>query len=134
MNHSLLLATYYFFPICCTIPNNLKFFKHIANLTWKVNPKSCNHFGHFFMQIWTSELQLPGFSRAKKRIFVTSNANFLQSRRWKNLKFFPHLLKLVHYKILRLHLSKSVFKKNFDTCSRKGSFKAFFGDNIVKEL
>jgi len=50
--------------------------------------------------------------KAKKRIFVTSNANILQFSRWKLLNFFPHLLNLAYFKILRLHVSKIVFFKN----------------------
>jgi len=47
----------------------------------------------------------PGGCRAKIRIFVTSNANILQSSWRKFLKIFPHLLKLVEHKILWLHVS-----------------------------
>jgi len=38
-----------FFPICCTIPNDLNFFKYVANLPWRMNPKKHHHFGHFFI-------------------------------------------------------------------------------------
>jgi len=65
------------------------------------------------------------FRRVKKMIFVNSNANILKSAWWKFLKFFPHILKLVYYKILRLHVSKNVFFQNFGACTRNGSFGAF---------
>jgi len=68
LNHSLLLSTYYFFPICCTISNDLKFFKHVANLSRKKNPKKHHHFEHSFLFIekWDYELQLLGFSQGQK--------------------------------------------------------------------
>jgi len=37
-----------FFPICCTIPNDLKIFKHVANLPWRMNPKKKHQYVHFF--------------------------------------------------------------------------------------
>jgi len=46
LNHSLHLSTYCFFPICCTILNDLKFFEHVANLPKRMNPKNYYHFGH----------------------------------------------------------------------------------------
>jgi len=128
---SLHLSTYYFFlyifvltifSIYNTIPNDLKIFKHVANLPWRMNPKNHYHFGHFFIQMWPCEVQLLVFCRAKIRIFVTSNINTLQSAWWKFLKFFPHLLNLVYYKILWLYMSnKDIFEK-FGTCPRNGSF------------
>jgi len=121
LNHLLLLSTYYFFPICCTIPNYLKFFKHIANLPWRMNPKSYNHFGHFFYTngtLWNATAQF--FTGPKKGFYVNSNTNILQSTWWKILKFFPHLLKQVYYKILQLNVSKKVLFQKFGTCTRHG--------------
>jgi len=43
--------------------------------------------------------------------FVTSNTNILESTKQKFLNFFSHFLKLVYYKIIRLHVSKKVFFK-----------------------
>jgi len=71
LNHSLHLSIYYFFPVCCTIPNDLKIFKHVANLTWRMNPKSYHHFGHFFIQMWPCEVQLPIFSQGQKKGFLS---------------------------------------------------------------
>jgi len=122
LNHSLLLSTYYFLFICWTTPNDLKIFKHIDNLPCRMNPKSYNHFGHFFIQMWPSKVQLTSFSHGQKKDFVNSNANILQSRWWKFLKFFPHLFKSAYYKILRLHVSKNVFFLKFVICFRNGSF------------
>jgi len=121
----LFLSTYYFFPICCTIPNDLKFFKHVANLTWNVNPKKHQQHGHFFIQIWAYKVQLPDFLQGQKRILANSNANILQSIWWKFLKFFPHFFKLVYYKILWLHISKNIFFLNFSTYTRNGSLGVF---------
>ena len=49
MNHSLHFSTYYFFPICCTLPNDLKIFKHVVNLTGRMNVNKHNHLGLFFI-------------------------------------------------------------------------------------
>jgi len=65
LNHFVLLFTYYFFPICCTISNDLKLFKHIANLPWRMNPKKHHQCGHFFIQMWPCKVQLLVFSKAK---------------------------------------------------------------------
>jgi len=112
LNHSLLLSTYYFFSICCTIPNDLKIFKHLANLPRRINLKSYHHFEHFFIQMSASKVQLPKFLQGQKRIFVNSNTNILQSTWWKFLKFFPHLLKPYYYKILHYMCPKMFFFEN----------------------
>jgi len=58
-------------------------------------------FFHTNMSLWSAAW--PIFCKAKKRILANSNANILQSTPWKFLKFFPHLFKLVFYKILWLY-------------------------------
>jgi len=63
-----------------------------------------------------------GFHRDKKRIFVTSNTNILQSTKQ---EFFPHLFKPDYYKILWLYVSKNYFFQNLGTCIRNGNFGAF---------
>jgi len=65
------------------------------------------------------------FCRTKKKFFVNSNTNILQSTRWKFLKFFLHLFKPSYCKILWLHLLKSIFFQKFGTCTRNGSFWAY---------
>ncbi len=122
MNHSLLLSTCSFFSISCTNPNNLKFFKHVANLPWIMNPKKHLHFGHFFIQMWPSEMQLPIFFARPKKRFPSIQTLISCNLQCKFLKFFPHLLKLVHYKILWSHVHKNVFFLKFYTCTRNGSF------------
>jgi len=67
LNHWLLLSIYDFFPTCCTIPNDLKFFKHVANFTWEMNPKNHQQHGHFFIQIWACKVELLNFCKAKKK-------------------------------------------------------------------
>jgi len=123
--HSLFLSPCYFFPIYCTIPNDLKFFKHVANLPWRMNPKKHHHLRHFFMQMWPCEVNCLFFGKVKKMIFVNSNINILQFAWWKFLKFFPHILKPMYYRILWLHVSKYGFFLNFGACPRNGSFGAF---------
>jgi len=54
----------------------------------------------------------PDFCKAKKNVFVISNANILQSTWWIFLKFFLHLFRLAYHKILWLHVSKNVFFQN----------------------
>lgn len=39
-----------FFPICCTIPNDVNFFEHILILFRKLNSKKHHHFRHFFFE------------------------------------------------------------------------------------
>jgi len=56
-----LLSIYYYFSICCTIPNDLEIFKHVANLPWRMNPKKYHHYGHFYIQMWSCEVHLPDF-------------------------------------------------------------------------
>jgi len=71
LNRSLLLSTYYFFPICFTIPNDLKNFKHVANLPWNMNLKNYNHFGHFFhinLTLWSAAAR---FSAGPKKGFLS---------------------------------------------------------------
>ncbi len=77
MNHSLLLSTYYFFPIRCTIPNDLKIFKHVFNLSRKRNPKKNHHFAHFFIEKWASEVYLPCFSHGPKNDFIEFECLYL---------------------------------------------------------
>jgi hypothetical protein len=125
LNHFVLFFTYYFFPICCAIPNDLNFFKHVANLTWGMNPKSNHHFGHFSYKCDLVKCNCPYFYRAKKMIFAISNVGILQSTKWKILNFFPHIFKLFYYKILRLYVFKNVFHLKFGACIRNGSFEAF---------
>jgi len=84
LNHSLPLSTYYFFPICYTTPN----FKHTANLIWRMNPKSNNHFGYFFIPLWPCEVLLPRFLQGPKNDFCHFKCYILQSTRWKFLNFF----------------------------------------------
>jgi len=69
LKHSLLLSTYYFFPICHTIPNDVKFFKHITNLFRKLNSKKYHPFWQFFIEKWACEMQLPSFSQIWKNGF-----------------------------------------------------------------
>jgi len=116
-------------------PNDLKFFQHVANLPWKMNPKKHHYFGHFFIWKWACEVQLPSFLWGQKKDYCelkahtplvllklsqillakTSNQtdwdNFsiFQSMGWKFLKFFPHISKSTYYKILQLYVSKNVF-------------------------
>jgi len=67
-------------------------------------------------------------------IFVNSNSNILQSTQWKFLKFFSHLLKLVHYKILQFYVSKNVFFfKNLILVLEMEVLEHFWW-NIVEEL
>jgi len=127
LNHSLFLSTYYFFPIGCTIPNDVKFLKHVANLPWRMNPKKHHLHKYFFIQMWPCEVLLPCFLKGQKMIFANSNANILQSMRWKFLKFFPTSFEIrVLVKILLLHVSKFIYLfLKFGTCSRNGNFGAF---------
>jgi len=74
-----LFSTYYFFLVCCTIPNLLKIFKHVTSLPWRTNPKKHHHHGHFCIQMWSYEVQLLDFLQGQKTIFVNSNTNILHS-------------------------------------------------------
>jgi len=121
LNPSLFLSTYYFFPLYWIIPNDLKNFKHVANLPWKMNPKKHHHFEHFTYKCNLVKCNFSIFRRAKKMIFVTSNANILQSTWWKFLNIFPRLLKPSYYRILWLHMSK----KCIFSSTRNGSFWVF---------
>jgi len=125
LNHSLLLSTYYFFPICYTTPNDLKFFKHVYNLTWRMNPKSSTILDIFSYHCDFVKCCCLIFHRAKMKIFVNSNINIFQSIRWKFLKFFPHLLKLAYYKILQLDVSENISFLKFGRCTRSVNFGAF---------
>jgi len=91
--HFLLLSIYYFFPICCTIPNDLKIFKHVANLPWRINPKSNHHFGHFFIQMWPSEVQMSGFLLGLKKNFCHFKRLYLTIYMVENSEFFSTYLK-----------------------------------------
>jgi len=126
LNHSLLLSTlYFFFPICCTIPNDLKNFKHVANLTWKMKSKSYHHFRHFFIQMWPSEVQLPSFSQGQKM-------DFCQFRH-----LYPTIYMVEISEIFSTSFQTSLlqdpivtcvqqcFFLKFGTCIRNGSFGAF---------
>jgi len=57
------------FFLCCTIPNDLKILKHVADLPWIRNQKGNRHFRHSFILMWLSEVQLPGFSQGLKKDF-----------------------------------------------------------------
>jgi len=87
----------YFFPIYCTIPNDLKIFKHVANLLWRMNPKKHHQYGHFLMQMWPCKVQLPCFSQSQKGRFLSIQMliNILQLKWWKFLNFF-HMFSSLH--------------------------------------
>jgi len=99
-----------------------------------MNPKRNRHFGHFFIQMWPCEVQLPSFLQGKERIFVNLNANILQSTQWEFLKFFPHLSKPLYYEILQLHVSKNGFFLKLGTCAQNDSFWAFGGKYSQRTL
>jgi len=124
LNHSLLLSTYYFISISCTIPNDLKFFKHVANLLWRLNPKKHHHFGHFFIQVDLVKYNCHVFCKAKKRIFANSNTYVLQRYTVEISKFFSTSSQT---SVLQDHVVtcvQNVFFLKFDTCTRNGSFRA----------
>jgi len=100
-----------FFPKCCTIPNNLKFFRQVPYWALTMNPKKHHLFEPFFIQLSPYEVQLPCFRTMKKIIFVHLNTNILQSTRWKSLMFFPHVFKLVYY--INLFSTITCLKKQF---------------------
>ena len=58
--------------------------------------------------------------------FSTLNAHISQSVRSNFMKFLPHDLKQVNYKILRLSSKKKFFFVFFDKRSRNGSFQCSF--------
>jgi len=89
-----------------------------SQLAMKNESKESSPFWTFFHPnetLWSAAA--PVYCIAKI-FFATSNANILQSTRWKFLKFFPHLLKTTYYKILRLHVSKFIYFLKIGTCIR----------------
>jgi len=102
----------------------LKNFKHVANGTCLEEwiQKSTAIFYVFSYKCDLVKCCCLVFRRDKKSIFVTLNTNISQSAWWKILKFFPYLLNLPYYKILRLHVFKNDIFQNFGTCTRNGSF------------
>jgi len=83
LNHFLLLSTYYLFPVCCTVPNDLKIFKHVPTylkewiqgsttmldiFSYKCEFVKCNcpffqrtkfiyfHFKHYYLAIYMVEI------------------------------------------------------------------------------
>jgi len=120
LNHSLLLSIYYFFPICCTIPNDLKFFKHLDNLPSRMNPKSNHNSDHFFIQIWPCEVQLLVFSQSPIQMLIYCNlqgGNF-----WKFFHIFSnqHIIRSYRYMCWKMF-----FFLYFWSCTRSGNFGAF---------
>jgi len=106
---------------------SINFLEHVANLPWRMNPKKYHHFGNFSYECDLVKYNCPVFCRDKKKIFVNSNINILQSTCWKFLKFLPHIFKPAYYKILWLHVSKNVlFFLRFETCTRNDSFGVFW--------
>jgi len=134
LNHSLLLSTYYFFCICYTTPNDLKFFKHVYNLAWRMNPKSDNHFGYFSYHCDLGKCCCPvHMGSVDVRFFtgpkwgclsIQTLIYIFQSTRWKFLKCFSPLLKLAYYKILRFDVSENISFLKFGPCTRSVSFGA----------
>jgi len=59
--------------VCNVLINNLHlmilFFKHVAKLSRKKNPKKHYHLGHFFIYKWACEVQLPCFLQGRKNDF-----------------------------------------------------------------
>jgi len=98
-------------------------FQACSELALKNASKKVPPFCTFFHSMWPCICLV--FHKAKKRIFVTSNTNILQSTRWKFLKFFPHLLNLAYYKILRLYVSKTDIFQKFGTYPKNGSLGTF---------
>jgi len=82
-------------------------FKHVANLTLRMNSEKYHHFGHFSYECDLVKCSHPVFCRAQKINLATSNTNILQSTWWKFLNFFPHILKPEQYKILWLNVPKN---------------------------
>jgi len=126
LNHSLHLSTYYFFPICCTILNYLKFSSMWPTCLEEWIQRSTTIFYFFSYKCDLVKCCCPFFHRGKKKIFVTLNANISQSTQWRILNFFPHLLNLLYYKILWLYVSKNDIFQKFGICTRNGNFWVFF--------
>jgi len=71
LNLSLLLSTNYFFPICCTIPNDLENFQAYRQLAFKNEFKELQPFWTFFytnLSLWSAAAQL--FARPKKGLLL----------------------------------------------------------------
>jgi len=99
-----------------------------------MNLKKHHPFGQFFIQMQACEVQLPDFLQGPKKGFKNSKAHILQSMQWKFLKFFPHVLKSAHYKILQLHVSKNVFFIQNLVLVLEMAVWEHFCENIIKEL
>jgi len=108
LNHSL-LSTFYFFPIRYTIPNDVNFFKHIANLFKKLIQRSTTIFNIFSLESKLVKCSCSIFHKVEKMTMVNLNAYIFRSTLWNFMKFLPHVVDSKYYKILRLHVSKIVF-------------------------
>jgi len=130
LNHSLDLSIYYF-SVCCTILNDLKFFKHVANLPWRINPKKKQPtltFFHTNVTLWS-----------------TTTLLFVGPKKWFLLRFCQFKLYLATYMVKFMNFfftssqSASIhgctcpimlfFKKNslkFVNCTRIGNFGVFW--------
>jgi len=126
LNHSLLLSTYYFFLICCRISNDLKFFKHVANLPWRMNPMNYNHFEYVFIMIRPCEVHLTRFFQELKMAFYHFERWYLAIYMVEISEFFPLLFNLAYYKILWLYVSENNIFQKFGTSTRNGSFWVFW--------
>jgi len=127
LNHWLFLSTYYFLPTCCTIPNDLKFFEHVSNLNWNMNPKKNLNHGNFFihsnMSLWSAFARF--FVGPKKGFWLIQmliSCNWCCGNFW---KFFHIFLNYCTTRSYGYMYQKIFFFLNFDTCTINGSFGAF---------
>jgi len=92
LNHFLLLSTYYFFPICCTIPNDLNFFLACSHLALKNESKEAPPFWTFFhtnVSLWSATAHF--FTRPKKRflwIWKLISCNLRSEKLWNLFHMF----------------------------------------------
>jgi len=89
------------FLLCCTIPNDVKFFRHVANLSRKKNPKKHHHFENEFECLYLAIYVVRFFAN-----FITcSQVSILQDLVVTCVK------KVVNFKILVLVLEMAVLEK-----------------------
>jgi len=118
-----------------------KFFKACSQLALK---NSYNHFGNFFIMIWSCVCQesfepdlilwsavAQIFARAKKGILSLQTLISCNLHRGNFWIFF----KSSQTSALQHHTVTCIKKmQKFGTCTRNGSFLSVFGDNMVKKL
>jgi len=122
-------TTFYllFFPLYCTIPNDLKYFKHLANLLWRMNPKKHHHLEHFIMQMWACKVQLLDFLQGPKEHFCKFKSSYLA------IQIVEIFLKFSTYSQLSILqdpmvtcVQKIFFFPNFGNCIWNGNSRVFF--------